>query len=221
MKPIPLMLALAAACLGCGAPPPSSTEVAGSVSGIAFEAPSAVYMKRDARDAFDSARVFVLISDEPAACERLTPVGIGRSGVRGAAGQRVPSLWLEMPDRACLSGSEHELNRGLASDFDPATDAGMQARAIPASSGTARLDLADDFSTRGAQAAGSFEVAFEDGSFQGTFRARPCGQLQPGCSAAGGGLALFAALPLLLALRRRPLAPSLLSRARGAARRLQ
>ena len=204
MKTAPLMFVLAAAAgLGCGAPPPDSTVVEGAVNGRGFENPSAVYMKREAQGPLDSSGVFVLISDEPDACNRLTPVGWGRSGIRGASGQRVPSLWIEMPDRTLFGSAEHRLDDGLSSDFDLGLAEGLGARADNATRGTGRLDVADDFSTRGAHAAGSFDLGFDGGSFQGTFRARPCAQLEPGCSAAGGGLALFAVLPLLLALRRR------------------
>ena len=202
------MLALAAAAgLGCGAPPPDSTVVEGAVSGLAFENPERrVHEERGA----ETARLVRRLRAHQRRARGLQPSDSDGLGPLGNPGRFAASGCRRCGSR-CPTGRSSAAARSTGS-----TRAGLGLRpgdrrwargpGDPATRGTARLDLADDFSTRGAQAAGSFDVAFEGGSFQGTFRARPCGQLEPGCSAAGGGLALFAALPLLLALRRRPLA---------------
>lgn len=191
------------ACFACSAPAPKATVVEGSVDGIGFQDPHAMYLKHQAQDLLDSNRVFVLISDEADACQGLGPVGLlGRSGITGPGNRRAPSLWLDMRSPTLFVGPRSELGHGLSSDFDPARDGGLSARTEPALSGFAQLDRADDLTDKCPEAAGSFNVSFDGGSMQGTFRATPCTQLAPGCSAAGAG-PLFFALPLLLALRRR------------------
>jgi hypothetical protein len=193
----------ALACFACGAPAPTATTVEGSVNGVSFADPHALYLKHAAQDLVDQNRVFVLVSDDADACQALGPVGLmGRSGITGPGNRRAPSLWLDIPDRSLFVGRQTEVGHGLSSDFDPATDAGLSARTEPAQSGFAWLDRADALTDKRPEAAGSFDLSFDGGSLRGTFRATPCTQLAPGCAAAGAGPMLFA-LPLLLAVRRR------------------
>lgn len=201
------LFALAAASLAaCGSPPPTTTSVTGTVAGVSFSPAFAIYGKQQSQDLFDTGRVFIMISESSTACTQLMNKSFfGRSGVLapggGADPQWLPSLYLELGDPASTWRTRGSVGDGVNANLDPG---GPEGRSLIAPSlGTVTLDQYDDTSETNARAAGSFTLGFSDGIYTGTFSARPCTQLRPGCSASAGGLSLVALLALLGALRRR------------------
>lgn len=198
------LLATAVLCLAaCGAPPPSTTRVEGSVGGIDFPRAFAIYGKDSSLGPFDRGRVFVLISGTSAACSQLADTGwFTRSGVAapgaGFAGPRVPSLYLETSDPAFSWNTRPTVGGGMTASLD--SNGALTAATV----GSMSLDRFDDPDSTGATAAGTFNVGFQRGAFAGTFAATPCRALRHDCSTSGAGLGLPALLAIAVAsLRRR------------------
>jgi uncharacterized protein (TIGR03382 family) len=195
---------LCAAALGlsaCGPPAPAVNFVDGEVNGIGFSGARAIYGKESGSGGFDSGRVFILISKASDACERLTSTGFfSRSGVsatRAFGEERIPSLYLQVPDPEATWATRFSLGNGAGANLD-------DGKVVPtASLGTIDIDRWDDLDASGARAQGTFNVGFDGaGAYTGSFDAKPCKVLVPGCSASGAG-ALAPLLALLALLRRR------------------
>jgi uncharacterized protein (TIGR03382 family) len=190
--------------VACGRPPPTTTSLTGSVGGIEFRHPYAIYGKDPTSAGFLGGRAFILFSSDENACDHLTSTGLfTRSGISAGGAKhppdRIPSLSLQLPEPASWGGRS-TIGEGMAATFD------LEGALTPASLGEITVDHFDDPATSGGNTAGTFNVGFTSasvsGAFTGSFSATPCTSLYPGCSSAGAGLLWPALLALTLAARR-------------------
>ncbi|MBS2027527.1 MAG: hypothetical protein JST54_06425 [Deltaproteobacteria bacterium] len=197
MKRTILLATLTLAACSNGTPP-SATVVNGTAETVSFSAPNALY------NIIDGGPVVVLMSDDPAACDRITGGGI----VENDGGATEGALIL------IAKNDEHFWNndvRTVGDDLDTALaaprlpDGGCVQDAdaggcvvFQASSGKAHMIKVDNDLVNGV-AAGDFDLTFPDGNeMSGTFHASPCTKLS-GCPA---GTSAFVIPFLGLGLRR-------------------
>lgn len=197
-----LLCAAALTLCACGQVSYSQVNfVEGEVNGIGFARPRAIYGKEPGSGGFDSGRVFILISSASDACDRLTSTGLfTRSGVgknNAFDDERIPSLYLQLPDPGATWATRFSLGTGAGADLDDGK------ALLNASLGTIDLDRWDDVDTSGARAMGTFNVGFDGaGAYTGSFNATPCETLVPGCSASASSAPLLLGLLALLHRRR-------------------
>ncbi len=209
-----LLVAVCLAALAACGKAPEETTAEGSVAGISFSAPYAIYnhdSKMLLRD-----QISVLISDDPNACEHLEYDGEStRPFLALPDGSHAPSLWMDMLDHNDVMSSMRGVGEDLTASFDPGAPASSecgtaacQAAWLSAKKGSANLLSTNDPKDSNAAARGDFHLVFADGSqLSGTFSASPCTELRAkgcGCDAGAAGVAAPAfALLVLAAFRRR------------------
>ena len=190
---------------------PGDTSAAGSVTGVSFVKPTAIFNTKSIPVLRD--QLAVVISDDPDACAHLQFDGDNeRPYLLLPDGSHEPSLWMRMTDHSTVLTDLRGIGEDLHASFDPGAPVGApcgvsacESTWISADRGTADINSSADPGQADSTARGDYALNFSGDQISGDFDAKPCGNLKvSGCTVAGGALAPGLALLGLALLKRRP-----------------